>query len=831
MYDRLKDQLAQAAFLGDEGLRYTYYFAVSRCALQAAAITALEFCAAHADGIHRPDVCQYAKRLLQCTDGDLVATLDWAIPTIRDAGWRDCATAWFAPPQHGHSSQAAVRQIAYDLVSERNRRIGHGVLDQATAARGLDTLPVAVRHLVDGLRDLLPQERGTGGLHLESPSNDLPITSYRLIGGAPIVIRHFRRRGSTWRVRYQVLDPRDAPEGVFELAEASTLILCACEDASALRSATATVGGNEWSVSFVLPHRLTETFEGRNEELVSLREWWEDGDSRAALVYGEGGIGKTTLVLEFLHSIIESPPETLVWRPTLLVYYSAKQTRWGVDGLEQIGGVLPSVSEAVRSIVRVLEPALGREWLREDPRSLIDRASQVLADAGLPRDEILVVLDNTETLARTAAEEAELAKVLRQVATRLGRVVMTSRRLERVEARPIQVLPMDQKEGAALLLRLAVAYRARALQQAGRPRVAKVSRQLAGKPILLDVLARYVGRSGCGLDEGVRAIMSQERGDLGEFLFEDAWNRMDARHRQVFLVLGQLGDAVAGQAVGWACAEVGIPVDEWLAAFDETRFGALNDYGTQYDIAIEPGAREYLSTKYGEVPAGERAAIQALARTVSDRYQQLLRATESRVTDRVARAFRTSAAKAAKLAAHRGDFDAAVLWYEEAVKSDPGNAALLDRFAWFLMVHGELVRADKVANEACRTDPKDADAHFTAGMIAGRLARVSDADRLLEEAGRLGKEGHLCALQRARARIERLKRDRDAARQGGDPPRDRQNLITDARRLLAGAALEEPLNRREKKHMSERDRLQRQLGPLAARREERRRADGPFPKD
>lgn len=71
------------------------------------------------------------------------------------------------------------------------------------------------------------------------------------------------------------------------------------------------------------------------------------------------------------------------------------------------------------------------------------------------------------------------------------------------------------------------------------------------------------------------------------------------------------------------------------------------------------------------------------------------------------------------------------------------------------MVNGiDLKRARECASQACILEPKDPEAHFTAGMIAARMGNVAEADESLKRAQALGKAGHLCALQKARARLE-----------------------------------------------------------------------------
>jgi len=149
-----------------------------------------------------------------------------------------------------------------------------------------------------------------------------------------------------------------------------------------------------------------------------------------------------------------------------------------------------------------------------------------------------------------------------------------------------------------------------------------------------------------------------------------------------------------------------------------------------------------------------RPKISSAVGRVRKKHQQTISAAEEKITDRVLSAFRTTAAKAAKIAAARRDVDEAIRWYGEATIVDSSNAALFDRFAWYLMVNDHLDKAVVLAKKACELAPRDADSHFTAGMIAARRAEVVDADQALDRAHSFGKPLHLVALQKARARLE-----------------------------------------------------------------------------
>lgn len=796
LLEKMLESVSTASFIEDQALQYSYLLSIFRYTMQTAAFSCFEAAAALADLPEQAH--EQALKLLQPSDGDFTSTLDLCLPALRRA-WPGCAQGWF--DNRGTDFESSGSSICSAIISKRNDRLGHGVLDQLSVQEELTRLPQRITDLIQVVGDLLPEfeDNSDGAAKLMTPSESVVVEVVRRQQSQLVLIRRIEHRGSVWRVRGQLLSHVQAPAVVIEISDRSALFAALDTDSSSLSSRVVPLKDDVWRTSVLLPLRQTETFEGRSAEISSLREWWGDIDSRACLVYGEGGIGKTTLVLEFLHGFMESPPEDLLWRPELIFFYSAKLTRWGVAGLEQIGGINANINEALRSLARVLEPKLGRDWHTEDSRSLIAKTASLFREAGLNRDSILLVLDNAETLARTASEETGLGKVLREISTKVAKVLITSRRREAVEATFVQVPPMTDDVGATLLGKLADAYGALAILQAGEARKRKISREFGGKPILLDVLVRHIANTGCGIDDGANAILSQERGDLGAFLFEDAWKRMEPAYRDVFLTLGQLGGSVSEQLLTWSCAEFTCYSPNWLSAFEETRFGSLIDYGANFDITLDNGAREFLAAKYAELSHAERQRVATAVGKVRKKHYQVIAAAEERISDRVARAFRTTAAKAAKLAAARRDTDAAIRWYEEATIIDSANAALFDRFAWYLMVNDRLDKAASVARKARELDPKDADSHFTAGMIAARRADVGEADAALALAESRGKAAHLVALQRARARIERaiVLTHTDVV--------ERRRLLSDAVKLLDGAIPAFPGN--HEKHGHERERL------------------------
>jgi hypothetical protein len=61
-------------------------------------------------------------------------------------------------------------------------------------------------------------------------------------------------------------------------------------------------------------------------------------------------------------------------------------------------GVTPPIDDALRALAAVYEEPTGREWFTFSGEKLVARTETLLRDLGLRRDQVLLVLDNTEPL-------------------------------------------------------------------------------------------------------------------------------------------------------------------------------------------------------------------------------------------------------------------------------------------------------------------------------------------------------------------------------------------------------------------------------------------------
>lgn len=284
------------------------------------------------------------------------------------------------------------------------------------------------------------------------------------------------------------------------------------------------------------------------------------------------------------------------------------------------------------------------------------------------------------------------------------------------------------------------------------------------------MLARYIGHTKQSLDLGYQKILRDAKAGLTEFLYEDVWRRISGEQQNVFMALAILEVPLDSTTIGWICGETGVAHSIFQTALDETYFGYIAEYGTDYDLVLNAMAREFFQIKLQELRSGTVESkmiadtIDKVVKTITHRYKSLQIAEKSSVSDRVAEAFRTGPAKAAKLATRRGDIKEAQEWFLEAIRLDSNNAALFDRMAFFLMHYRhDPNKAKGYAEKATHLDPKYPEAFFTLVTILHWQDHIEEGDERINEAEVRGYPREACLYQKARARIEKARRTNDLA--------------------------------------------------------------------
>jgi tetratricopeptide (TPR) repeat protein len=734
-----------------EAERLNRFSSVMRSVLQALAITSLEIAAKITPSTDsNPLMRSYIERFGQPSDGLPIETLDKIIPIVRSYAARSYMHGWFEARQD--ESGPLVRELV-EWVEFRNRKPGHGVLDQDDTADWALRTERILRRLLATLGSHLPTVDDEGRLFVTAGPHKIQLTTPLVNHGHALVVSRVGPRKGTWQMHVQLLSWSNARQLIVDLPPVN-LFSYAEDPTDKFRVTEVIRTGPPVLIMNTVPIRQTATFVGRKKELEKLTDWFDDvEDSRTCLVYGDGGVGKTTLALEFFNNLLDGLVETSTRIPSIISFYTAKQTKWTDEGLVHFKGISDAMEDGVRELLYFVFPVLDKEWYKLSGSALIDKVAGVFRDQKFDRNDILLIIDNTETLATSQIDTEELANFLTRVAKRIGRVVITSRRREFLAATPIAVSSLSESEAVQLIVRLGAAYGAKAVENSSDARLRSACEKLMFKPLLIDTLVRYIARSHVGLREGLDHILTKTNDELLEFLYEDAWLRMNHLAREVFMVLVKLGIPLNSKSIGDVCREIGVQHAEFQASLSETYFATVVDYGGTYELEIVDLAKKFFEQKLTKLGLMEKERIEKIAFKADKLGTQRHDIEMNYKHDRVADAFRSDLAKAAKIATIRRRYDEANLNFVLALQEEPLNAALHERYASFLFrMQSQPEAALPVVEKAIELDPRSADAWLTLALILYKVDRLKDGDFAIRKAHEFGKTESLCTLRMAIAR-------------------------------------------------------------------------------
>ncbi|NUT60331.1 ATP-binding protein [Herbaspirillum sp. C9C3] len=649
-------------------------------------------------------------------------------------------------------SKRTAERIMQSLVSIRNDGVeGHGIAGESNLDAEID----AIEYLLDTFSMLLPVADSDGksytlSLH-DGEAYKIKLLQHR--DGHLVCYRNIKKSSAGRCVVKAQLE-----RGWFQRDEISY----EADDVFANVVINGEVGryeilrsyDHEWSPLALFPSRLTEDFTGRQKEIDELADWFDDTESRACMLYGDGGIGKTTLAVEFISRVLEGRVKS-GYRPELITFYTAKKTRWGLQGLEIIRLTDVGVADVATFVPRALEGnTLDRAWYTKPPETVIQMLASYLAETwGVNRNNHLLILDNTETMATNADEIRELAKQIRELSRRVGRVLLTSRRRESIEARHIEIKPLEEDESLVFLRARGTTLARKSILDAGDSTLKRYGRSLGNKPLVLEVFVQALGAHGIGLSQAFDRVMRMQTQDLGEFLYSDAWNRMSPTMRHLLLLMSKVTDVHDDTLLKLCCIHVGISVIEAYEALEESRgIAQITSFNGVAQILLSPEFMKYCADRTVEI-SGVFCPTAASVERIRVRYNEFLRSKSAMVKDRLAIAYRHPYARAAYMAFHEGRDEDCEMFYDLAVNADVDNGWLYDRFAFFLISRRFIRRDESLdwAKKATSLIPNDPDAWFTRGAIESKLGLVKDSLASLDRAAALGKHKHLCYLQQAYA--------------------------------------------------------------------------------
>lgn len=637
----------------------------------------------------------------------------------------------------------SVKGVLEAYVRDRNDSVyGHGI---SSPNEFLDV--TIIEYLLEKLKNFLPEYR-SGNLYFPNIFKvDSIICTLKLVEGKPICYREIKKLpNGKLSVRAQIQKSITNSEDCNYECENNLLVI------EKQKIYDIYEASESWSPLIYLPTRSTSTedFTGREQELLDLIDWFNDyEESTKCLIYGDGGIGKTTLIVEFIHRVLEGRVDAK-WKPELITFYTAKRTRWTINGLQVLSDNDVGVTDAVIHIASLLDIPIDRSWYQLNAEQLINKLKGKFEEQKIKRNNHLLILDNTETMANDDNEIIILARYVKLLAKNIGRVVLTSRRAERIEANPIEMSNWSDDEGASYIQKRAKSLGLDQLNMAGLARIKSVSRQFNNKPLNLEVFIQASSELK-SIDAAMSKVKRLQQSDLGKFLFADVWERFSEKEKHFLLLLTRLG-VEHDQYLMQLCSE---KADLAFSLAEQTLEGSkgicnLNKIDGQLHIVINNEFIKFCENRDIYIN-GKNYPLDSDIKSLERKYIDFLKHLNAEVSSIESKAYLNRFAKAAKRYFQENDMEKAIEYYDRAVEEEPTNIWLLQVYANTLFKIRKYDQALVKITKADNLEKNNSEITFTLGKIQARLKMIDEAIKSLNQANILGKPKHLCELQKAHA--------------------------------------------------------------------------------
>ena len=748
MNQYFEDEISVARGCGSEIECRVRLVSLTRLLLQQVAYGLLDWISALSPDAALQPNANALRSLRNPTDGSLVDAVEELLICADQLGWSGASRIL----REALDDQSVAIDICGDqphdfmgvaraFVDMRNDGAeGHGLIGGYRP----DAEAEAVLFLLNCLKPVLPVAKSDDKLAIHPSSEEFSLRFLRSYSGRPILIRRIKPWASD---RVRAYCQAIGPDGVrvdFNFDAVSPF-----EALQGKRLPSLQIWDNSWSPLVYVPSRKTDSFTGRDDQISELTNWFGDDEERRCLVYGDGGLGKTTLALEFIHRVLDEEIKS-DWQPGLVIYYTAKRWQFGLNGLEPIGSGSPHLFDLlvhIHSLVFSEHP--DRSFYKKTvAEASVFLAQQMAERASLKRANVFIIIDNAETLIRSEEDRATLGKEILEISKRVGKVLLTSRRRELVAATPIPLGDLSQEDAGGFVRDRGVKLRLPLITKAGSDELKEAIDLIERRPLVLEA---FVGAAADPVNKTLKAaataVRAMLRRDLGEFLFADAWARLRPEVRKLLLLMTRVGDVHDSQSLRICALTAGVAIRQAEEALDESG-GIASVVNIEGDLNIT-FSRNFLDYANGKGKAHpDSPSEENIAKAQSD-YSRFIQQAQRFTGDRIGEAFRTPQAKAAHAARKRGDYKECRKLFDQAILTDSTNPWLFDRFAYFLF-HDErdYAAALHYSKKAVDLLPNEGEIWYTKGVIEARLGSFRDCANSMDHAEQLGIEVDRCLIQR-----------------------------------------------------------------------------------
>ncbi|MCO7262929.1 AAA family ATPase [Dickeya zeae] len=702
------------------------------------------------------DITGFIDRYQKPNDSLPREIIEKSLPLLNSIQTTSYFSSWYDQKEKSGLSRRLLEWIEF-----RNNVFSHGSISKEDIEIWSIKQMVLVNDLLEGMSILVPKVNKNAFL-IDIYNEEIYVDFPLLYNNKCIVISSVVSKKGLFKLNLQTLDWDEKLRITVDIFDDNILNNKNLSPSPRFTWSSQIVGGEDNSFCHNIPKRQTTNFVGRQPEIEILKEWMCDFDYRSCIIYGDGGFGKTTFLLEFFNSLFEGEISLNIKIPFIISYYTAKMTRWGSEGLIYYKGVSSLVEDALREVLYAIEERLDKGWFESSGRSLVNKIESELSKQGMSRDDVLIIIDNAETLASTKDEINDLGQFLELISKKVGRLIITSRRKEFLAAKPIPISSLTEADSLSLLRKSALEYGAKAISQSGDSGLKKILRTLHYKPLLIDSLVRYISRAQCSIDDAIEQVYKKSSDELLEFLYEDAWIRIGESDQDVFMVLVTLSCPIDSFSVGYTCQELEIQHAEFQSSLDETYFVNLTNYGNRYEIEIIELAKKFFYSQKNKLSSERLEKINRVAELVNRRALEKAEIEKAYKDDRVTEAYRTEYAKAAKISVDRNRINDAIDNYEYALIEDPVNSYLFERYAFFLISKtSNKDKAKELILKALDIDPNNPEALLTGAIIFYRFLDLEKGDELILKAEKNGKPHSYCYVRKAMSRYHKARKEDD----------------------------------------------------------------------